>query len=103
MRRVKRRLTGLVPGGRRRRRARRRDFARAGEPTTLVALDGADRHLLFISKPSGYELVERPGGPPAPGTEVEVGEDGSARFVVSKIAPSPLPGDERRCAYLQPK
>jgi hypothetical protein len=31
----------------------------------------------------------------------EVEEDG-ARLRVSKLAPSPLPGDERSCAYLVP-
>jgi hypothetical protein len=56
-------------------------------------------YLLFISKPSGYELRERDGEPPAVGDEVE--EDG-ARLRVSKLAPSPLPGDERSCAYLVP-
>ncbi len=58
------------------------------------------KHLLFISKPSGYELAEREGEPPAPGAEVEL-DDGGAPFWVSKIAPSPLPGDDRLCAYLQ--
>jgi hypothetical protein len=58
-----------------------------------------DQHLLFVWKASGYELSEREGDPPARGSEVEAGE---RRFVVTKIAPSPLPGDERRCAYLQP-
>jgi hypothetical protein len=57
------------------------------------------RYLLFVSKPSGYELAEREGEPPAAGGEVE---DGDARFLVSKVGPSPLPGDERPCAYLQP-
>ena len=56
-------------------------------------------YLLFVSKPSGYELRERDGEPPAVGAEVE---DGELRLRVSKIAPSPLPGDERPCAYLQP-
>jgi hypothetical protein len=59
----------------------------------------ADTHLLFVWKPSGYELQERDGEPPAIGEEIE--ENGS-RQVVSKIGPSPLPGDARRCAYLQP-
>jgi hypothetical protein len=58
------------------------------------------KHLLFISKPSGYELVEREGEPPAPGAEVEL-DDGGVPFWVSKIAPSPLPDDDRLCAYLQ--
>ena len=62
----------------------------------------ADSYLLFVSKPSGYELVEREGEPPAPGSEVEVGEDG-LRFTVSKLGPSPLPRDDRTCAYLQPR
>lgn len=59
----------------------------------------AGKHLLFVSKPSGYELVERDGDAPEPGSEVEV-EDGT-RFAVAKIGPSPLPQDDRPCAYLQ--
>jgi hypothetical protein len=59
-----------------------------------------EKHLLFVSKPSGYELLEREGEPPAPGSEVELGEDG-LRFTVSKLGPSPLPQDARVCAYLQ--
>ena len=60
----------------------------------------AGRYLLFVWKPSGYELTEREGDVPAPGAEVELGDDGGARFFVSKIGPSPLPGDSRPCAYL---
>lgn len=60
-----------------------------------MAKDG--RYLLFVWKPSGYELAERQGEPPAPGTEVE---DGETRFFVAKVGTSPLPGDERPCAYL---
>jgi len=56
-------------------------------------------YLLFVWKPSGWELREREGDPPAAGAEVE--EDG-VRMTVTKLAPSPLPGDDRRCAYLQP-
>jgi hypothetical protein len=58
------------------------------------------KHLLFVWKPSGYELVEREGEPPEPGAGVEVGDDG-LRFTVSKVGPSPLPDDDRPCAYLQ--
>jgi hypothetical protein len=58
-----------------------------------------DKYLLFVSKPSGYELLERDGEAPAPGAEVEL--DDGARFTVAKLAPSPLPDDERLCAYLQ--
>ena len=54
-------------------------------------------HLLFVWTPGGYELVERDGDPPAVGDEVEVNE---RRARVTKIGPSPLPGDSRRCAYL---
>ena len=56
-------------------------------------------YLLFVSKPTGYELREREGEPPAVGEVVD--EDGG-RLRVSKLAPSPLPGDRRLCAYLQP-
>jgi hypothetical protein len=55
-------------------------------------------HLLFAWKPTGYELVERDGDPPAVGSEVEL--DGR-RLRVSKVAPSPLPGDKRTCVYLR--
>ena len=54
-------------------------------------------HLLFVWKASGYELVERPGEPPPVGSEVEL--DGQTERV-TKIGPSPLPGDSRPCAYL---
>jgi hypothetical protein len=59
----------------------------------------APGYLLFVSKSSGYELVEREGEPPAPGEVVEVGE---AKFTVVKVGTSPLPGDSRPCAYLDP-
>jgi hypothetical protein len=55
-------------------------------------------HLLFVWKPSGYELREQDGEPPSVGSEVE--QDGQT-MRVTKVAPSPLPGDERPCAYLQ--
>ncbi|MGH2972792.1 MAG: hypothetical protein ACRDNM_14655 [Gaiellaceae bacterium] len=57
----------------------------------------AEAHLLFVWKTSGYELREEPGDAPAVGSEVE--QDGE-RLRVSKVAPSPLPGDKRECAYL---
>jgi len=61
--------------------------------------NGRGAHLLFLWSPSGYTLEERPGDPPEVGAEVE---DGNQRFRVTKIAPSPLPGDPRPCAYLLP-
>ena len=60
----------------------------------------AGTYLLFVTRPTGYTLAEREGEPPAPGTDVELEDDGG-RFVVSKIAASPLPQDERLCVYLQ--
>ena len=56
------------------------------------------RYLLFVWKPSGYELHEVDGEVPAVGAEVE--QDGQ-KLRVTKVAPSPLPGDSRVCAYLQ--
>lgn len=59
----------------------------------------ADQYLLFVSKPTGYELMAREGEPPAIGSTVEL--DGVGRYLVSRISPSPLPQDKRPCAYLQ--
>jgi hypothetical protein len=53
--------------------------------------------LVFVWKPSGYELRESDGDAPAVGSEVEL--DGQ-RLRVTKVAPSPLPGDKRQCIYL---
>jgi hypothetical protein len=60
-------------------------------------VDDGQRHLLFVWKPSGYELVEQAGEPPAVGAQVEV--EGQ-QLRVTKLAPSPLPNDSRVCAYL---
>jgi hypothetical protein len=57
------------------------------------------KHLRFVWTPNGYELREREGDPPGVGEEVEENE---TRLRVTKVAPSPLPGDLRRCAYLEP-
>jgi hypothetical protein len=62
-------------------------------------MEAAAKHLLFVSKPSGYELVERDGEAPSPGSQIELEE--GARFLVAKLGPSPLPNDARLCAYLQ--
>ncbi|MGH3066459.1 MAG: hypothetical protein ACRDOF_09190 [Gaiellaceae bacterium] len=61
--------------------------------------NGRSGFLFFVWAPTGYTLVERTGEPPQPGAEVE---DGDSRYLVSKVAPSPLPGDTRPCAYLLP-
>jgi hypothetical protein len=60
--------------------------------------DREGKHLLFICKPTGYELREREGEVPAVGSEVEADDE---KLRVTKVAPSPLPGDSRPCAYLQ--
>jgi hypothetical protein len=60
--------------------------------------DGTGRYLLFVWTPRGYELREAEGEIPAVGAEVEQDEQ---KLRVTKIAPSPLPGDSRQCAYLQ--
>jgi hypothetical protein len=60
---------------------------------------GDGRHLLFVWSATGYSLHEREGSPPQVGSLVE---DAERRYRVSKVGPSPLPGDRRPCAYLQP-
>lgn len=56
-------------------------------------------YVVFAWSPTGYELSVREGVPPAVGEEVQEGE---RTLRVSKVGPSPLPGDRRRCAWLQP-
>jgi hypothetical protein len=60
--------------------------------------DHNGKHLLFVSKTSGYELREADGDAPALGALVEVDD---VEELVIKIGPSPLPNDPRPCAYLQ--
>ena len=59
--------------------------------------DGPHQHLLFVWKPSGYELVEQDGEAPSIGAQVEF--EGK-QLRVTKLAQSPLPGDRRICAYV---
>jgi len=54
---------------------------------------GARGYVLFVWSPSGYTLRERDGELPRVGDEVEEG------LVVTKIGPSPVPGDARMCAF----
>jgi hypothetical protein len=54
--------------------------------------------VLFVWAPSGWTLQERDGDAPPVGATVE---DGERMLRVSKVGPSPLPGDRRRCAYTQ--
>ena len=55
-------------------------------------------HLIFVPVPRGYGLEERAGAAPRRGARVELGERGS--FIVNRVGLSPLPRDERDCAYL---
>jgi hypothetical protein len=57
-------------------------------------------YCLFVSKPSGYELLNREGEPPPVGSTVDLDDDGS--WIVNRISQSPLPQDRRPCAYLLP-
>jgi hypothetical protein len=57
-----------------------------------------DTYLVFTWTTSGYELREEHGTMPGVGDRVET--DGRTLHV-SKVAPSPLPRDNRACAYLQ--
>lgn len=61
--------------------------------------NGRGGYLVFVWAHTGYTLEERQGEPPQPGAYVDEGE---RRYLVTKIAPSPLPGDSRPCAYLLP-
>jgi len=54
-------------------------------------------YVLFVPSPSGYSLIARSGEAPPVGSEVGVS---GGRLVVVKLGPSPLPGDPRRCAFL---
>ncbi|HWG56355.1 MAG TPA: hypothetical protein VNT58_07525 [Gaiellaceae bacterium] len=55
-------------------------------------------YLLFVWSPHGWTLEERDGDTPAVGATVEA--DGKT-LRISKVAPSPFPGDRRPCAYTQ--
>jgi uncharacterized protein (DUF3084 family) len=67
-------------------------------PSVAAAQVPADAHVLFVPAGASYRLVEVEGAPPPPGAEIAV--DGGPHVVV-RLGPSPLPGDRRRCAYLE--
>jgi hypothetical protein len=60
----------------------------------------ADGYVLFLWKPTGYELVEKQGETPAVGDELET--DNGRPLRVLKVGPSPIPGDRRPCVYSEP-
>ena len=61
-------------------------------------IENGRKYLLFVWTPSGYTLREEEGDPPAVGSEVDADDQ---KLRVTKVAPSPLPNDDRLCAYLQ--
>ena len=69
-------------------------------PPTEPEEQAEEQHLCFLPAPSGHELIELPGPPPALGAVVDLGDDRHGEVV--KLAGSPLPHDGRRCAYLLP-
>lgn len=67
------------------------------EPAQTEPTADAEGHILFVPAEDGYELVDQFG--PAPGVD-EVVEVGDQSWVVMKLGPSPLPFDDRDCAFL---
>ena len=59
---------------------------------------GSSGHLLFVWSPNGWTLQQREGDVPAVGSTVEADEK---VLRISKVGPSPFPGDRRPCAYTQ--
>jgi hypothetical protein len=53
-------------------------------------------YLLFLWSPAGYTLREMDGELPVPGDEFL---EGDKTLVINKIGVSPLPGDNRPCAF----
>jgi hypothetical protein len=74
----------------------------ADTPTSASDEEPAEHYLLFVPTAEGYELVEREGSAPAILDDVSMAGDEDA-FCVIKVARSPLPGDGRLCAYLEPR
>ncbi|MGL6279604.1 MAG: hypothetical protein ACRC50_08645, partial [Gaiella sp.] len=75
--------------------------AEAAAATQAAApLDHArdDAHVVVLPR-DGYRLVARPGPAPPAGTSLDL--DGLT-FSVTHVGRSPLPGDDRRCAFLEP-
>ena len=78
---------------------RERSVAVVGELAQPAAPDPeAATHLLYVAR-DGWQLVERDG--PVPALDAAVDVDG-VPLVVTRVGRSPLPGDPRACAYLEP-
>jgi len=74
----------------------------AREPLQLLvgAPQAVTGHVLFISAPTGFSIVERDDEPPSPDELLHL--EGSVYRVVS-VRRSPLPGDRRPCLVLEPQ
>ncbi len=59
-------------------------------------------HLVFVHLAGRYELVEQAGPPPARNTVLELPELHGGPLVVAGLRRSPLPDDERPCAFVIP-
>jgi hypothetical protein len=87
-------VTAVRSGFFRRRALLRHPPARVPEPSRN-GWSRAATHLVFVPSGAGYSMVEADGEAPGVGTSVQ------GRFTVSKVGPSPLPADSRRCVYLE--
>jgi hypothetical protein len=67
--------------------------AAEGVGPTVVAT-----HLVFVPAPGGYALEAVEGEAPGRGDRIVVA---GREQIVAKLGPSPLPGDDRRCVYLE--
>jgi hypothetical protein len=61
-------------------------------------------HLVYAQLTGRYVLVERGGGPPQPGTIIELAESGeeAGTLIACRIGKSPLPNDPRPCVFAEP-
>jgi hypothetical protein len=81
-----------------------RERTRTGGAPTIVETGSPrtysdEAHLLFALNADGYELFERSGPPPAVGSMVELSGGRTCR--VLRVGPSPFPGGQEACAYLE--
>ena len=67
-------------------------------PTQHNPAPGVEGWVALVHSPDGYRLLQRDGSPPNRGAAFEL--DGGV-FHVLRLGPSPLPGDPRRCAFLE--
>lgn len=65
------------------------------EPEPVLATE----HVVFVRTGARYALVATDGPPPEAGTRLELDE---RDYLVLKVGRSPLPGDDRPCAFAEP-